>query len=218
MTSSSPQPDAAGALYPLLLGDRSLDEWPDGELGTDPWSLFVSARSAFRAGTGDAAARIWRSIAARTDVESRHVLQAWTFLRLVGMQPSSDEAETVHGVVCEVPVDGGHDVLAAYRDGSSRYLNYTGSAVVVDQSPPAAVRAARTMIEAAAPVAQVVGTWDDPVLPELPSGHARLLLLTPGGFRFGQGPPDSLWSDPGAAAVLDAATALLQLITTVDQS
>jgi hypothetical protein len=58
----------------------------------------------------------------------------------------------------------------------------------------------------------MVGTWEEPDLPALPVDHARLLLLTPGGFRFGQGPPDSLWADPGAAAVLDAATALLQLV------
>ena len=56
-------------------------------------------------------------------------------------------------------------------------------------------------------------TWDNPpALPPLPDGHARLTMLTPGGFRFGQGPEQDLRDEALARPVFNAATALLLAI------
>jgi hypothetical protein len=141
------------------------------------------------------------------------VLQAWTFLRRQGITPGEDEAEVVHGVVCEIAVGDGHDVLAVYRDGSSRYLNHSGNVLVVEGKPPLTLAPTAAVIATAEPLSHEIGLWDQELLPDLPSGHARLLLLTPGGFRFGQGPQTLLWNEPLAGAVLNAATRLLQVIT-----
>ena len=61
-------------------------------------------------------------------------------------------------------------------------------------------------------IADVTGTWDQPALPPVPVGHARVMVLTPGGPHFGQGPAAALLADPMAGRFLAAATSLLQLI------
>lgn len=165
-------------------------------------------------GKRDEARELWLTIARTRGLESRHALQAWTLLRRDGVLPDGAEATVVHAVVCEVPVAGGHDLLAVYGDGSVRYLNHSGAAVVHEPGTSAVTDEAAAAVHAAAePLGEIVGLWDEPELPALPPGHARLLLLTPGGFRFGQGPSESLWHDPSAGPVLQAATHLLVLVT-----
>jgi hypothetical protein len=212
---SSEASSAADTLRPFLLGDVAMSEWPpeDAVAEDEPWKTFVSAREAMAAGRPGEAVELWTAIARMPACESRQVLQAWTFLRDQGVNPTESEASVVYGVICEVAVGKEHDTLAAYRDGSSRYLNHSGKVVVCEGAPAAAVAAARGVVESAEPLGRAVGLWDQPVLPPVPRGHARLLLLTPGGFRFGQGPQEALWQDPAAGSVLDAATGLMTLMT-----
>ena len=192
-----------------------MNQWPPDEDSTsgEPWRSFIAARNAFASGRTDQAIQLWLSIARAPDLESRQVLQAWSLLRRQGVAPSADESAVVHGVVCEIAVADGHDVLAVYKDGSSRYLNYSGKVIVAEGGSPQAVLAANAVLAAAAPLGNVIGLWDQPALPAVPNGHARLLLLTPGGFRFGQGPQDALWQEPMAGPVLSAATQLLLFLT-----
>ena len=207
-TPPTPPASAAGTLRPLLHGDVPMAGWPPpgAAAETEPWATFVRARTAYAAGRTDEAVRDWLAIARGQGAESRCVLQAWTFLRQAGVGPAPEEAALVLGVVCEVGTGGGHDVLAAYRDGSARYLNHAGGAAVTDEAWPET----RDLVRAAAPLGAVVGLWDRPELPPLPAGHSRLLLLTPGGFRFGQGPSQLLFGDDTAGPVLRAAVRLLQ--------
>jgi hypothetical protein len=204
------QPSAADALRPLLYGDVPLAEWPPpgGESDLEPWATFVRARDAAGAGRSGEAVEAWLSIARDPDVEARCALQAWTFLRQAGYEPEWPEAVEVLGVVCEIAAGGGHDVLAAYRDGSARYLNHSGRVAVVEEPWPETY----AVVAAGARLAREIGLWNEPALPPLPAGHSRVLLLTPGGFRFGQGPGNLLFADPLASSVLDPATALLRRV------
>lgn len=43
---------------------------------------------------------------------------------------SHDPAIGTHGVVLDVPVDGALDTLAAYADGTARYINHSGKAII----------------------------------------------------------------------------------------
>jgi len=120
-----------------LYGDLPLDEWPpdprdDNLRDGEPWKSFIQARRAAQSEHMKDAVGIWQSIAARHDGEARHVLQAWHFLRQAGTQPGPDIASRVLGTVAEVAVPAGHDVLACYRDGSARYLNFSGSVIVYE--------------------------------------------------------------------------------------
>jgi hypothetical protein len=200
-------------MRPLLLGNVPIDQWPsDGHGVGEPWASFVAARDAYKAGNRDDAIARWQTIADMQRVESRHTLQAWTFLRVNGVQPPDAIAAHVLGAIVEVPVEGGRDVLAAYRDGSARYLNHAGNVSVFENGPDTVTAGVVAMIDAAQPLADVVGLWDKLQLPELPAGDSRLLLLTPGGFRFGQGPGDQLMKQPLADALFTAATQLLVVI------
>lgn len=193
-------------MWPLLFGTVPLNAWPPGNETEGITGQFAAARTAYRSGNVEGAQEIWRSIATDQSLESRHVLQAWSFLRGSGIEPPSPIDTQVLGVVVEVPVAGGRDVLAAYRDGSARYLNQAGGVAVIDVGAEAEVRA---VVEAGQELAALIGPWDKVELPDLPKGHARLVLLAPSGFRFGQGPEAMLLNDPKAAPVFAAATSLL---------
>jgi hypothetical protein len=207
-----PPSSAADSIRPFLYGDLPMEQWPPADDSTsgEPWQSFIRARTAVATGHPDQAVQLWLSIARAPGLESRQVLQAWSLLRRQAVTPSATESDVVHGVVCEIAVGDGHDVLAAYRDGSSRYLNHAGKIVVAEGGQQPAVNA---VMHAAEPLGKVIGLWDQPALPAVPNGHARLLLLTPGGFRFGQGPQDALWHEPMAGPVLNAATQLMLILT-----
>lgn len=200
---------AAQALRRTLYGDLPLDEWPVGDDATgEPWAGFVRARAHLADGDQDLAIREW-SLIAGFQHESRHILQAWHFLRSVNVHPDAAIEGQVLGAVVEVPVDGGHDVLAAYADGSVRYLNHAGGATVLDTVPPEVAQKVPPVLQAGQALANQIGPWDQPNLPELPPEHTRLLLLTRGGHRFGQGVDAQLMTHPGASDLFGAATELL---------
>lgn len=208
-------PSAAGTLSRFVYGDVPLDQWVPSGAGAlqEPWSSFEQARQLARAGQPHEAAEIWRQIASTEGLESRQVLQAWHFLRQAGYQPPVDQAKFVLGVIAEMPVGRAHDLLAAYRDGSARYLNYSGRAVVwEDRSEPTIEAAIGTWIDRGQVIADATGPWDQPSFPRLRAGHARAMVLTPGGPQFGQAPAAALSADPVAGPFLSAATSLMQLL------
>lgn len=215
MASPSRFPGSAGVLGRFVYGEASLDEWAaqsDGDHG-EPWPSFEQARQLARAGRIAEAAQIWQRIASAEGFESRQTLQAWHFLRQAGLTPPPERARLVLGVVAEMPVAGVHDLLAAYRDGTARYLNHSGSALALEDRSETAIQAAiGDWIVIGQVIADAAGPWEQPSLPPLPAGHVRVMALTPGGPRFGQGPAPALSAEPLAATFLNAATALLQLL------
>src|SRR5215472_16051475 len=116
------RPSAADTLRQFVYGDVSVEEWLAQGAGvpSEPWASFERAQQLVRANQVDAAAAIWRQMAATDGLESRHALQAWHFLRQAGFAPPADRAELMLGVVAEMPVNGAHDLLAAYPDGTAR--------------------------------------------------------------------------------------------------
>ena len=71
-------------------------------------------------------------IAADAQREPRVRLWAFTALRKGGYDPSPADLSGPLGVVVEVPMPFGLDVLAAYADGSARFLGAAGQLVVVE--------------------------------------------------------------------------------------
>lgn len=203
-------------LRSTLFGLVPLDAWPVGDEETgEPWDGFVRARNHLADGDQDLAIREWSRIAMATDMtggESRQTLQAWQFLRSVGIVPDASIAGEVLGVVVEVTVEGAHDVLAAYSDGSVRYLNHAGGATILDDVPPEVVEPAAALLAAGQVLADQIGPWTEPQLPDLPVGQMRLTMLTRGGPRFGQGADDVLGNEPMAGPLLAAATELLVVV------
>lgn len=214
---------AAAPMRRLLYGDLPIEDWPEddggssGEAWAEPWSLFARARAHLRDGDQDLAIRTWSQVANPIfGWESRHVLQAWHLLRAQGIVPDASIAHEVLGVVAEVALDGGHDVLAAYEDGSVRFLHHQGRVSVIDAAIDDVEVARAGLLAVGQAVADRIGPWDQPTLPPVPSGHSRFTMLAVGGPRFGMGPDEVLRGDQMAGALFGAATQLLVAVVALD--
>jgi hypothetical protein len=143
-------------------------------------------------------------------LESRHYLQAWHFLRELGVQANADEAKRVYGVVVEVALESGLDIVAAYADGAARYFNYSGAAVIWERPDDSLAQSIEALLEAGRVVAAQIGPWEGqrPAAPE-PPGQVRISMLTPSGLHFGQGPFETLAADPLGGPVISSATKLM---------
>ncbi|MEK7442856.1 MAG: hypothetical protein AABZ78_18780, partial [Chloroflexota bacterium] len=103
-------------------------EEAEGEL----WYHIVGAFARHKAGRLLEAKIELRRVAEMQSVDSLITLWAWNMLRAWGQMPDDDTAQKVLGVVMEVGLDKGMDVMAAYEDGTSRYVSKTGSMIVWD--------------------------------------------------------------------------------------
>jgi hypothetical protein len=209
-----PEQPSSNPVRETLFGDVPLDQWPPDSLRVDffPWNAFVAARSHFANGDLDAAAANWREILAHAGLEPRHYLQAWHFLRQSGHQPSPDTAKIVLGVVIEVAMPKGLDLLAAYPDHSARYYNFSGAGVVWEHPDSSLDPAIDQLIEASRLVVAKIGPWDQARPAQPPRDYARLSFLTPSGLHFGQGPMAALSRDPLGGQVLHIGALLMQAL------
>jgi hypothetical protein len=197
-----------------LFGDMPLDQWPPNGAHSEvfPWSAFVSARSHFANGNRDVAIKNWREVITHSGLESRQYLQAWHFLRQHGQQPPLEAAKEVLGIVVEVGMPRGFDLLAAYSDHSARYYNFSGAGVIWEHPDPSLDLSIDQLIEASRLVVAQIGPWEQPRLAPPPRDHARLSFLTPSGLHFGQGPMTAFSHDPLGGRVLDLATLLMKAL------
>lgn len=202
---------AEGALRDTVFGDLPLDRWPPADTPSDgfPWDAFSDARAQLAGGSVDAARERWRSILARPGLEARHYLQAWHFLREQGDRPPQDEAKNVLGVVVEMGLPQGLDLLAVYADGSARYYNHAGGGIVLERAEGSPADLTSDLLAAAATVVAQIGPWEEARPGPPKRGRARLSILTPSGLHFGEGPIDALGSDRLAGPMLQAATAVM---------
>src|SRR5512145_760321 len=105
-----------------LFGDLPMTHWPsDSSLSMEPWASFVQARKYIEKMKDSSAVTTLKQITDMPGLESRHYLQAWHFLRLLRVNPPPDKAKTVYGVIVEVAVQRGADLVAAYADHTARY-------------------------------------------------------------------------------------------------
>lgn len=210
MSSTHAQGPGA-ALQETLFGDVPLAMWGEGVTG-GAWDRFAAARGFLSKGDTQQAAAALTGVLSMKGVESRQTLQAWAALRDLGVKPQGAEAKRVLGVVIEVPMEDGLDVLAAYEDETVRFIHHMGSVIVVDSPVPAVSAAVKSLLEASRRVVAVIGPHDGPRFPAPTGGMVRLSFLTPSGLHFGQGPMEVFFRDGMAGPVLGAATALMQRV------
>lgn len=161
------------------------EEWLATEIQRFPWVLMAAAYVKLRMGESAEAGRLLRAVTLISS-EARVRLWAWHNLRQLGKYPSPDLAHQVLGVIIEVPYEDRLDVVAAYADGTARYINHQGGMIVWDRQDEIITPRVMSVIrETQAVGAPQEDRLDDPVAPD----EVRLNVLTPGGIYVWQGVP-----------------------------
>ncbi len=152
-------------------------------------------------------ARVVQTIGEDPAEESRVRLLAWHWLRSAGQPVASRE---LLGIVVEVPLEEGLDALAAYADGSVRYINHTGRVAVFEGAPADVAEQGKRLVHTAIPLAvkgTVKGRAAPPVL-----GNLRMTLLAADGPHVREGTFSEIARDKVSGPVLQQAQRLLDLV------
>jgi hypothetical protein len=101
-------------------------------------------------------------------------------------------------------------MLAAYTDGTARYFNYTGAAIIWERPDDSLDSTIEALLHLGQRVINEIGPWEDQRPPEPPEGDVRINLLAPCGLHFGQGPFEVLERDNMGGPLIVGATHLMQ--------
>ncbi len=161
------------------------EEWLSKEIERYPWVLLAAADVKIKMNELAEAGRLLRAVTLIA-TEARVRLWAWHNLRQLGKFPSPDLARQVLGVIIEVPYAESSDILAAYADGTARYINHQGGMIVWDRLDEDVTPRVLTAVREAVIFGEPEDDHpDDPI----PADQARLAVLTPAGIHTWQGVP-----------------------------
>ncbi len=119
-------------------------------------------------------------------------------------------ARKLLGVIVEVPLEKGLDVLAAFADGGVRYLNQSGKVAIFEGQGNPVEGLAKELVSASQPIVNEIGPWEKQRLPPPKAGSVRITFLVSDGLYFGEGPFAALQQDAMAGPVILKAIELLQ--------
>ena len=200
------------AIRETLFGDMPISAWTGNHAADEPWVSFQEVEKHLESDQTQAAAQLLKKIIETPHLESRHYLQAWHFLRSLGVNPPEETAKQVYGVIVEVAMPQGVDIVAAYADGTARYFNFGGAAIIWEHPDESLDEAVNTLLGAGQAIVYNIGPWENE-RPGVPSqGQARVNMLTPSGLHFGQAPLNALANDAMGGPVIQAALDLMQAL------
>jgi hypothetical protein len=195
----SPYSDAsANGIYNLVFCDTAAD------FRQKPGETPAHWQSVLEAEPADPAAL--RAIADDDRQEGRVRYLAYFKLRQLG---ESVTAKRLLGVIVEVPLPGGLDVLAAYSEGSVRYINQTGKLALYERVESLNPLVQRLMSDSSQVVAQI-GPTGQPRRPPPHGESVRITFLVSDGYYLGEGNMRSMQQDALAGPVIQRAVELLQ--------
>ena len=197
------------------MGNVQLKDWPKEDLTTHPWSLFVEARKQLLAKNNTEAEKIYRQIVETPDLEPRHYMQAWMFLRyFLKVQPSPEIAKTVYAVMVEVSTETGVMSVVAYTDHKARSLHSAGGGVVWENPNNALNEQTDALIKTAEAALEAIPLVVVDVLPNPPKqkDYVLISIATPSGIYHGLGTGEFMWNDPHAGPILNAGGNLLKAL------
>lgn len=148
-----------------------------------------------------------RKIAEDENNEGRVRALAYNRLRIAGEKVPPKK---LLGIIVEVPLQQGLDVLAAFSEGGVRYLNQSGKVVIFEGQGNPVEGLAKDLVSASQPVVNQIGPWEKQRLPPPKVGDVRMTFLVSDGLYFGEGTFGILQQDRMAGPVLSKATQLLQ--------
>lgn len=186
----------------MLFASQSLKELAaraqlDGTPG--PFQSISDASKLVDAGTKEEALALLRRILDTPKLETRLELWVWSALRELGQAPDPKLAYEVLGAIVEFPTGGGCDTLAAYVDGSARYLNFSGAAIFWDAEDPTIQAMCQALVDSTIPAGS--RAKPRPSL-SLPKGPPQVTMLTRSGPFVIVSPPESVIGR-GAALMME---------------
>jgi len=189
--------ESSNLIYELLFCDRPelLKDTPEDKR-VEPWATLLS---------DDPDLAAVRKIADDPEEESRTRMLAYNLLR---RNKQDVPGKILLGTIFEVSMTEGHDTLAAFADGSVRYINYTGKISVVEGKVDILTKEIDGLLAASQTVVNLIGPWDKERLPPPRVGNVRMTFLVSDGLYFGEGPMEALQQDKLSAPVVDSATKL----------
>ena len=146
-------------------------------------------------------------------MESRLHLLAANRLRMLGADVPE---KRLYGVIAEVSLEEGLDTVAAFADGTARYINHSEKMVIWETRTAESDAMVSDLLTAGWNIVQRIGPWEDNRLPAPTVGNARISFLVSDGLYFGEAPFGMLQQDPMGGAVLNAAAALIGFL--IDKS
>ena len=149
-------------------------------------------------------------ITSEKTLEARQRMLAYHLLAASGIPAGQKE---ILGVIVEVGLADGLDVLAAFSDGTARYLNYTSKLLLWETRTKESDELIGRLFSAGANVVHKIGPWDKERKPFPTKGMVRLSFLVSDGLYFGEGPMEVLQSDPMGGPVIHAAIMLMTYLT-----
>lgn len=193
-------------MYNLLFcDDFELFRPKEQQADNSPWALlFVPTTDPL----------LVENIANDPQQESRIRLLAYSWLR---QRKLSVPVKKLVGVIVEMALADGLDVLATYEDGEVRYINRSEKMVVVLGSGATGEIRNKTseLLSVSQNAVNVIGTWEKSRLPAPKRENCRMTFLVSDGLCFGEGPIDLMSKDAMAGPIIIKATELLQLVLAV---
>jgi hypothetical protein len=200
------------AIRDTLFGDMPISAWTGNHSNDEPWVHFQEVEKHLESENTQAAEQLLRKILETPNLESRHYLQAWHFLRSLGVNPPAETAKQVYGVIVEVSMPQGADIVAAYADRTARYFNFGGAAIIWEHPDESLDEAITHLLDAGQAIVRNIGPWENERPDVPPQGQARVNMLTPSGLHFGQAPLNALANDAMGGPIINAALDLMQAL------
>lgn len=201
-------PEEIAHIKNLLFADTPLVEFlrgpkaKDPDPGGGPGRLLEQAVEDMRRGRPAEARRKLKQVLSLPDVETRALLLTWNTLRELGERPPPGEAGKVRGVVMELHNEAGVGTVAAYADGSVRWIGGQGKVTILELRITDAEIGpfVRDFHKAAEPIVKRATATERHRPGEPPFEHFRVSVLTYGGIHvvelYGPGVDDQHFAGP----------------------
>jgi len=202
------QPSLNDDMRETLFGDQPLEVWAGHDHVLEPWASFANVKECLDSSKKEKAIERLKAIISQEDLESRHYLQAYHFLKQLGH--TDESLKKLYGVVLEVGLKKNqYDLLAAYEDLTARYYNYAGSAIIWEHPDDSVDQEINDLLELGGEILEHIGPWEGPRLMPVKKGMVRINLLTSSGLHFGEGSMNAMDRDPLGGALFNAGFRLM---------
>ena len=189
-------------IYNLLFCDNiGLYETHVKQAGIYPWNILFSEKSSEKE---------LYEIINDAKAETRTKILAYKKLNEQNIKPAKKE---LLAVIVEIGLEDGLDVLASYKDGTARFINHTGKMIFWEATDKTSDTLTAELFQNSENIVKQIGPWENPRRPAPVNGMLRISFLVSDGLYFGEGPIDTLFSDPFANPSLTSATNLLKYLT-----